>query len=103
MPDYLMHDPSLFHGEPPFDAAKVQAEQQAAQGLSPAVSASAEDSPSEGADAQHEPAEEASATTYEDMTVDDLRQIARERGISYAGLNKADLISALDEDDETAA
>jgi hypothetical protein len=40
---------------------------------------------------------------YESMTVEQLRPIARERGIAYADLKKAELVDALDDwDDEHA-
>jgi hypothetical protein len=45
-------------------------------------------------------------TAYEDLTVEQLRPIARERGIAYSGISKGELVDALydwDEQQENAA
>jgi hypothetical protein len=39
--------------------------------------------------------------TLEDKTVKELQEIAKEKGVSYAGLRKADLIKELKEDIDT--
>jgi hypothetical protein len=39
---------------------------------------------------------------YEDLTVEQLRGLAREQGIAYTGLNKAELVDALYEADADA-
>lgn len=41
--------------------------------------------------------------SYDDCTVPMLRNEMRERGISYTGMNKAEMVKALDQDDEANA
>jgi hypothetical protein len=99
MPQFPLFDPSLYHGDPPVDPNYPPTEIPAALSPSAAVSGSEGESPSDGTDGAAEAAAEASLPAYEDMTVEQLRDDARERGVSYSGLNKADLIAALEADD----
>jgi len=98
-----LHDPDsgLYHGDVPVDPSVGQV-------LRPAddPEAFAKDTSS---DMAAQPATITNAhdddedTDYESMTVEQLRPIARERGIAYSGLTKPELVEALyDYDDEHA-
>jgi len=55
-------------------------------------------------DTDEDPEEEDGEESYEDLTKDDLKAEAKDRGLSgYSSLSKEELISLLEEDDEARA
>lgn len=90
----VLQDPSLYHGDPPVDPRFPPPLRPAA---SPVVLAPSGGNPPIDTGA---PQEAATAPTYDDLTVAELRDLMREYGLPYAKLSKAELVAALSAYDE---